>query len=268
MASYLIHYNKNHDKLGRFAIGDGDGDGIRDDHANQNKESVGDKVKKAVAAYDDVKNSYRQRAMAEENYKLAKEKTGLQRDQVENLRNIEQNAVKSRDLDVAAQKQQAKVDAQTARTQAFIDRYRAKTEVTLAKAEQAEARARALAARAEMKAIKNADRLERQAARREREAERRAERQAIQAEKRAARQEERMAARAIRAKEKIYTSQIADRNALVRKYNSRAKRQKIGSIIALSTPILLPVAIGLNAASSANRKKADEIQARYYPSPY
>ena len=27
MTNYLIHYNKNHDKRGRFAAGDGDGDG-------------------------------------------------------------------------------------------------------------------------------------------------------------------------------------------------------------------------------------------------
>ena len=26
--AYLIHYNKNHDKLGRFASGDGNGDGV------------------------------------------------------------------------------------------------------------------------------------------------------------------------------------------------------------------------------------------------
>lgn len=35
MPSYLIHFNKNHDKLGQFTFGDGDGDGIRDDHSNQ-----------------------------------------------------------------------------------------------------------------------------------------------------------------------------------------------------------------------------------------
>ena len=34
MPGYLIHFNKNHDKLGRFSAGDGDGDSIRDDHAH------------------------------------------------------------------------------------------------------------------------------------------------------------------------------------------------------------------------------------------
>lgn len=29
---YLVHFNKNHDKKGQFTFGDGDGDGVRDDH--------------------------------------------------------------------------------------------------------------------------------------------------------------------------------------------------------------------------------------------
>lgn len=37
-SQYLIHYNKNHSKAnGQFTSGDGDGDGIVDDHHNQNK---------------------------------------------------------------------------------------------------------------------------------------------------------------------------------------------------------------------------------------
>ena len=35
---YIIHYNKNHSKSnGQFVSGDGDGDGIANDHANQKK---------------------------------------------------------------------------------------------------------------------------------------------------------------------------------------------------------------------------------------
>lgn len=38
MADYLIHYNKNHSKAnGQFISGDGDGDGVVNDHANQYK---------------------------------------------------------------------------------------------------------------------------------------------------------------------------------------------------------------------------------------
>jgi len=36
---YLVHFNKNHSsKNGQFTSGDGDGDGIADDHHNQNSE--------------------------------------------------------------------------------------------------------------------------------------------------------------------------------------------------------------------------------------
>lgn len=34
----LYHFNKKHDRLGRFDTGDGDGDGIIDDHKNQRKD--------------------------------------------------------------------------------------------------------------------------------------------------------------------------------------------------------------------------------------
>lgn len=38
---YLMHYNKNHDpKNGRFTFGDGDNDGVVDDHAHRRKEMV------------------------------------------------------------------------------------------------------------------------------------------------------------------------------------------------------------------------------------
>lgn len=37
----LFHINKKHDRLGRFDTGDGDGDGIIDDHKNQRKEQSG-----------------------------------------------------------------------------------------------------------------------------------------------------------------------------------------------------------------------------------
>lgn len=39
--SYLIHFNRQHDpKTGKFTYGDGDGDGIHNDHKNQNKSSL------------------------------------------------------------------------------------------------------------------------------------------------------------------------------------------------------------------------------------
>lgn len=69
---YLVHYNRNHDKKsGRFTYGDGDGDGIRDDHSNQkDKESFGDKVKKVANAYDEATESSRNRSLRTEKYKV------------------------------------------------------------------------------------------------------------------------------------------------------------------------------------------------------
>lgn len=56
--AYLIHYNKNHNpKNGQFAPGDGNGDGIVNDHANRKKAndskdyyvtSSGEKIRKPV----------------------------------------------------------------------------------------------------------------------------------------------------------------------------------------------------------------------------
>ena len=65
--SYLIHYNKNHSsKNGRFVSGDGDGDGISDDHHNyaRNKQAqsgggssdmdkaIGDQIDEMVRKYN------------------------------------------------------------------------------------------------------------------------------------------------------------------------------------------------------------------------
>lgn len=50
--AYLIHYNKNHSKSnGQFTSGDGDGDGIANDHANQRKErSSGQNLRNTIDA--------------------------------------------------------------------------------------------------------------------------------------------------------------------------------------------------------------------------
>ena len=268
MANYLVHFNKNHNpKNGQFTFGDGDGDGIRDDHSNQD-DSVGGKIKKAVAGYDQMRDSYRQRAMKEENYQISKEKAALEKDKIENQRNAEQNAVKTRDLDVSIMKQQARVDARNAKTQAFIDRYRAKTEMSIARAEQAEAKARMLAAKAEMRALKNADRLERQA-------ERRAERSAERAERRAERSAIRQARIAAKSRERVYANQIADRDALIKRYNSSATKKRIGAFIAaaaspipFAAAITIPTAIGLGVSASKDTKAVREIRSNYRNLPY
>ena len=54
--SYLIHFNKNHSsKNGQFVSGDGDSDGVRDDHHNYSKNEVtspdGKGVSKPLSRY-------------------------------------------------------------------------------------------------------------------------------------------------------------------------------------------------------------------------
>lgn len=47
---YLVHYNKNHSKKnGQFVSGDGDGDGVVNDHANQKKQLTPEEQKKKHA---------------------------------------------------------------------------------------------------------------------------------------------------------------------------------------------------------------------------
>lgn len=50
--TYLMHFNKNHSKAnGQFVSGDGDGDGIANDHANQRKEkSSGQNLRNTINA--------------------------------------------------------------------------------------------------------------------------------------------------------------------------------------------------------------------------
>ena len=44
---YLVHYNKNHSKAnGQFVSGDGDGDGVVNDHANQKKQLTPEEKKR------------------------------------------------------------------------------------------------------------------------------------------------------------------------------------------------------------------------------
>ena len=50
--TYLIHYNKNHSKAnGQFTSGDGDGDGVVDDHHNYKKNKVTVNTKSSSGTY-------------------------------------------------------------------------------------------------------------------------------------------------------------------------------------------------------------------------
>ena len=76
--NYLIHYNQNHSKSnGQFISGDGDGDGIVNDHANQRKTAYGGKSKDSYtkdmytkytkAGYKNIESKRYARAAAQQN---------------------------------------------------------------------------------------------------------------------------------------------------------------------------------------------------------
>lgn len=55
--NYLIHFNKNHSsRNGQFTNGDGDGDGIIDDHHNYSRNKVDGKYRLSVNPYKSGKN--------------------------------------------------------------------------------------------------------------------------------------------------------------------------------------------------------------------
>ena len=175
MSDYLVHFNKNHDKKGQFTYGDGDGDGIVDDHANQNKEGAGGKIKKAVAAYDSARDYVRSRQTKEDQYKITKAKTELEKERIENLRNVEQNDIKSRNINTAMLKEQARADrnelrikSREQRAEELINNARRKTEKDIMRAEAAEAKAKALLAKQELRNMKIAAREEKRAERQQR----------------------------------------------------------------------------------------------------
>lgn len=88
--SYLIHFNRNHDKNGRFTSGDGDNDGILDDHHNyaKNKQAqskgsggggisstdkmIGDQIDAMVKKYNASKNPVKSVAKKKDDNKKKK----------------------------------------------------------------------------------------------------------------------------------------------------------------------------------------------------
>ena len=260
MADYLIHFNKNHDKLGRFAIGDGDGDGIRDDHANQNKETAGQKIKRAVDTYDSIRDDMRKRSLDDAAYEVKKENLNLQRDQLANKRDQEQTDVKSRQIDLSLQRQDARLQKlqmknamREERARAFIEKYRAKAEYQNAKAEA--------------KALKIAEKTARQEAKNEQRSIRLQEKMYKEQERSNRRIEERNAA-AARRQQQYY---MKNQESIIKKYNSKAKRQKIGAFIALAASpipfaagVTVPLAVGLGAAARSNTNKAKQLAEQQY----
>ena len=271
MSTYLVHFNQNHDrKNGRFTYGDGDGDGIVDDHANQKKEtSAGGKIGKAVEAYDNARDYVRSRQAKEDQYQLSKAKRNLEKERVENLRNAEQNDIKSRNINTSMQKEQAKADKAALRLQtkeqraeALINDVRRKTEKDVLRSEAAEARARALLAKQELRNMK----LEAKEAKR-----------AQRAAEKAAKQERRDLINQAKAAEKAQKQAVQERVKSIQRYNDDLQSQadrynaKASKLIKRATAFTLTGAIGGAAIDGIRaayyRGKANDILKKQYQQP-
>ena len=239
--SYLVHFNKNHDKLGRFAIGDGDGDGIRDDHSNQDKETAGQKIKRAVDTYDSVRSDIRRRNLENEEYKVKKGNLDLRQDQIANQRNQEQTDVKSRNIDLSLQKQDARLQKlqmrnamREERARAFIEKHRMKQELKAEKQAERMAKAQERAAKAQERAAKTAERNERR-----------------ELERQAAAQQ-----RAIKEQQRQYAEAVRQQQAIIDKYNSGAKKDRTKAMIGfvLGNPIYGGIKLGTSIYKSSKAK--------------
>lgn len=159
MADYLIHYNKNHHpKTGRFDFGDGDGDGIRDDHSNEKKESFGSKVTNAARRYGQLRDEYREDVLKNEQYKISKGDLRLQQDEIARQRTSAKNDARRDNLDLARMRSETRSEIRLRK----MDEQRLRRELM----------AERDAARREQRRIKREDMLERAADRREKQAQR------------------------------------------------------------------------------------------------
>lgn len=204
MASYLVHFNRNHDKKsGKFTYGDGDGDGITNDHANQRASSF----KRAADGYRNLRDSHRQNVLETETYRTNRDNLRLRQDQIANQRNKEKSNIKTRNEDVRTQKAQAAAEREKIknareqeRQRAAIEKEKQRREIQEEKARSAEARAREALAKKQRQAEQNA---EKDLLRMENE-QRRAERQAAKDAKKFQKQQDKLA----RAEQEAYNAQI------------------------------------------------------------
>lgn len=152
---YLIHYNRNHDKKsGRFTFGDGDGDGIRDDHSHQkDKESFGQKVKKAVNTYDNVTEDARNRTIRNEKYKITKGDLKRQQAEISTKTNSAKTQQKLDELMLQREKQDTKNYINSAKRQSDAEKRAYRAEKAAQRFENEMQRRQLKAARAEQRAI-------------------------------------------------------------------------------------------------------------------
>ena len=154
MADYLIHFNRNHNpKNGRFDFGDGDGDGIRNDHANHKKETFGKKVDKAVRTYDKLNRHARKRTLETEQYKVNKSDLKAQQAENERVKTASETDKRRDELELQRYKNETKSDIRLRK----LEEKKIKSELEAQKK----------AAKREEESIKRQMNLEKKAARRE-----------------------------------------------------------------------------------------------------
>ena len=152
---YLVHYNRNHDKKsGRFTYGDGDGDGIRDDHSNQkDKETVGEKVRKAVDTYDRVTEESRNRTLRNEKYKIAKGDLKRQQAEISTKTNSAKTQQRLDELMLKREKQDTRNYINSAKRQSDAEKRAYRAEKAAQRFEDQMRRRQLRAERAEQRAI-------------------------------------------------------------------------------------------------------------------
>ena len=155
MPEYLMHFNRNHDKRGRFTFGDGDGDGIPNDHAHR---SLSERYGEAV-------DRHRSKVMNTESYRTNRDSLRLKQAQMANQKHAAKTDIKNRNLNYGTQKVQTqvskeqlrnrmaeeKLQSQAARDQlknrAAIEREKARAELSNERTAALEAKTREKAAR-------------------------------------------------------------------------------------------------------------------------
>jgi len=144
MPEYLMHFNRNHDKRGRFTFGDGDGDGVPNDHAHR---SLSERYGEAV-------DRHRSRVMETESYRTNRDSLRLKQAQMANQKHAAKTDIKSRNLSYGTQrvqnqvaKEQLKNRMAEEKARSAIEREKARTQLTNERAQTAEAKAREKSAR-------------------------------------------------------------------------------------------------------------------------
>lgn len=242
MADYLIHFNRNHNKkTGRFDFGDGDGDGIRNDHANQKKKvSFEKKIQKVAKSYDKMNKDIRKRALATEQYKV--EKGDLRRQQAE-ISDATTSA-KTNEKRSKAELSQYKKEASSENRLRALEEKRAKAQL---EAERKAAKHQEEMIKRQMQAEKRAEKLQKITEKRQREAER----NAIKDQKKYE-NAQRRAERAARAE---YNRRVRKANAeLKAQERNESKRASMRSRAVVAACMGMPItALALAAGSTMSK---------------